>query len=153
MASVSVSHLILFIASLVIAAGVVGTMTTGVERVNGAIQDNSLDVSQQLRTDVTVISDAGSDVYNNSSGDVTLLVKNTGTQPFPANERTFDVLFDGRYASNVTVEPVSPPDAETWRRNDVVELRISVGDLAPGDYRVKLVVYGDEEVFSFRVSS
>jgi len=58
MASVPVSHLILFIASLVIAAGVVGTITTGVDRVSAAVEDAGLDATEQLRTDVTIISDA-----------------------------------------------------------------------------------------------
>ena len=54
--------MILFIASLIVAAGVAGTFTTGVDRLNGALSDESLDVSQQVRTDIEVISDAGSPV-------------------------------------------------------------------------------------------
>jgi len=56
MASVSASHLIIFIASLVIAAGVVGTLTTGVDRVSSAIDDRSLDVTQQVRMDMACTS-------------------------------------------------------------------------------------------------
>ncbi|WP_251343824.1 flagellar protein G [Haloplanus halophilus] len=148
MASVSASHLILFIASLVIAAGVAGTFTQGISRLSQGIDDQSLEVSEEVRTDIEVISDAGSPVYNNSSKTVTLLVKNTGTAAIPADDRFIDILVDGRYRTNVTVTVV---DGAEWRPNNVVRLEIGGTDLSPGDHRAKVIVNGDEEVFAFRV--
>jgi flagellar protein FlaG len=149
MASVSISHLILFIASMVIAAGVVGTFTGGVDRFSGAIEDRSLDVSEEVRTDIEVISDAGSPVYNVSGDEnVTLLVKNTGSRNLPPDPALVDVLVDGRYVSAVSVEPIG---STSWERHEVVRLHIDAGTLGPGDHRAKVVVDGDEEVFSFRV--
>mgnify|MGYP000642795114 FL=1 len=148
MASVSASHLILFIASLVIAAGVAGTFTQGISRLSQGIDDQSLEVSQEVRTDIEVISDAGSPVYNNSTNTVTLLVKNTGTADIPADSQFIEILVDGRYRTNVTVTVV---DGEEWRPNNVVRLEIGGVDLSSGDHRAKLIVNGDEEVFAFRV--
>jgi flagellar protein FlaG len=145
-ASVSASHLILFIASLVIAAGVAGTFTQGISRLSEGIDDQSLEVSEEVRTDIEVISDAGSPVYNNSTNTVTLLVKNTGTADIPADSRFVEILLDGRYRTNVTITVV---DGEEWRPNNVVRLEIDA-DLSPGDHRAKLIVNGDEEVFRFR---
>jgi len=147
MASVSASHLILFIASLVIAAGVAGTFTQGISRLSQGIDDQSLEVSDEVRTDIEVISDAGSPVYNNSTNTVTLLVKNTGTSEIPADARFIEILLDGQYRANVTVTVV---DGETWRPNNVIRLEITDADLSPGDHRAKLIVNGDEEVFRFR---
>jgi flagellar protein FlaG len=148
MASASVSHLIIFIASMVIAAGVVGTATGSVDRFSGAIEDRSLDVSEEVRTDMEIISDAGSPVYNVSGNDnVTLLVKNTGSRNLKPDANLVDVLVDGRYVASVTVEPIS---GTTWERHEVVRLHIDAGTLSPGDHRVKVVVDGDEEVFTFR---
>jgi flagellar protein FlaG len=147
MASVSASHLILFIASLVIAAGVAGTFTQGISRLSQGIDDQSLEVSEEVRTDIEVISDPGSPVYNNSTNTVTLLVKNTGTSEIPADSRFIEVLLDGTYRANVTVTVV---DGETWRPNNVVRLELTGSDLSPGDHRAKLIVNGDEEVFRFR---
>ena len=148
MASVSASHLILFIASLVIAAGVAGTFTQGVSRLSQGIDDQSLEVADEVRTDIEVISDAGSPVYDNSSKTVTLLVKNTGTSTIPADSRFIEILLDGQYRTNVTVTVV---DGEQWRPNNVVRIVISNTDLsAGGDHRAKLIVNGDEEVFRFR---
>ncbi|SDZ83844.1 flagellar protein FlaG [Haloplanus vescus] len=147
MASVSASHLILFIASMVIAAGVAGTFTQGVSRLSQGIDDQSLEVSEEVRTDIEVISDAGSPVYDNSSNTVTILVKNTGTSTIPAESQFIEILLDGQYQTNVTMTVV---DGDRWRPNNVVRLEIGGADLSSDDHRVKLIVNGDEEVFRFR---
>lgn len=150
MASVSISHLIIFIASLLVAASVAGTMTTGVDRLTGAIDDESLDMAETVRSDAEVISDPGGPVYNRSGEEnVTLLVKNTGSNRLPVDADAFDVLLDGEYRVNVGVEPVTA-SADSWRPGEVVRLEIDVPGLAAGDHRVRLVVGGDEEVFRFR---
>jgi flagellar protein FlaG len=146
MASVSASHLILFIASLVIAAGVAGTFTQGISRLSQGIDDQSLEVSEEVRTDIEVISDAGSPVYNNSTKTVTILVKNTGTSTLDNDSRFVEILLDGQYRTNVTSTVV---DGEQWRPNNVARLEIGA-DLSAGDHRVKIIVNGDEEVFRFR---
>ena len=159
MASVPVSHLILFIASLVIAAGVVGTITTGVDRVSAAVDDAGLDATEQLRTDVTVISDPSAGVYNASTENVTLLIKNTGTYRLAPDGSDLDVVFDGAYVrpGALSGELVSADGANAWSRGDVLRLTIDAneidgtGGLADGDHRVFLSVNGDEELFQFRV--
>lgn len=148
MASVSASHLILFIASMVIAAGVAGTFTQGISRLSQGIDDQSLEVSEEVRTDIEVISDAGSPVYNNSTAEVTLLVKNTGTADIPADSQFVEILLDGQYRTNVTMSVV---DGETWQPTNVVRIVIEDVDLEAGDHRAKLIVNGDAEVFVFRV--
>jgi len=162
MASVPVSHLILFIASLVIAAGVVGTITTGVDRVSAAVDDAGLDATEKLRTDVTIISDANAGVYNASGQrNVTLLIKNTGTYRLAADGSGLDVVFDGQYVqpSALDGELVSADGGAVWSRGDVLRLTIDVGQLddtadgglADGDHRVYVTANGDEELFQFRV--
>ena len=159
MASVPVSHLILFTASLVIAAGVVGTITTGVDRVSAAVDDAGLDATEQLRTDVTIISDPSAGVYNASSGNVTLLIKNTGTYRLAPDGSDLDVVLDGAYVrpDALSGELVSTDGANAWSRGDVLRLTINTnaieddGGLADGDHRVFITVNGDEELFQFRV--
>lgn len=151
MASVSISHMVIFIASLVIAAGVVGTMTTGVDRVNSAIDDGSIDASEQLRTDLTVISDAGSEVYDAQEDTLTLLVKNTGTQPLPPDGAKLDVLVNGQYVvpDDLETEVVNGPN-DAWSRSEVLRLEIHEQALEEGDHRVHLTINGEEETFRFR---
>ncbi|MEF8782493.1 MAG: flagellar protein G [Haloarculaceae archaeon] len=154
MASVSVSHMILFIASMLIAASVAGVFTSSVDRLSGAIDDQGLQVSDSVRTDIEVISDAGDGacVYNCSGNEnLTLLIKNTGTSTLPAEGSQVEVIVNGEFqpSSTLTVELLD--DADRWRSGDVIRLTVSDLNLsASRDHRSKVIVNGDEEVFEFR---
>lgn len=153
MASVSVSHLILFIASMVVAASVAGVFTTSVDDLAGALDDQGLQISDTVRTSVEVISDSGSDnVYDDDAGEVTLYVKNVGTRNLNAESAQLDVLLNGEFVvgDDLAVEHVEDPDAATWGTSEVVEVTID-RNLEPGDHRVKVIASGDEEIFEFRV--
>ncbi len=157
MASVSTSHLIIFVASLVVAAGVVGTLTTGVDRVSSAVQDGSLDVSQQVRTDVTIISDPGSNIVvenGDEEVDVTIHVRNTGSQTIPARESAIDMFLNGQFQGeeDFTIEVQGTTDnADVWRPDEVVEITITAEEAdLDTDNRIFLTVNGDQEEFEFR---
>lgn len=148
MASVSITHLILFIASLLVAASVAGVLTQEVGRVSEAINDQGLDVSTSVRTDVEVISDSGADgIYDSGTDNITLYVKNTGSEQLEGDPAELDIVVDGAYQPTVYVTVVDGPD---WDRNNVARVRINYPNLPDGDHRVKLIVNGDEEVFRFR---
>ena len=150
MAGVSASHLILFIARMLIAASVAGVFTDTVGSLSQAISDRGLDVSQDVRTDVEIISDSGSRaVYNDSGNDnVTLHVKNTGSGTLPPDVDAVDVFVDGQYEVDVTMTVLG--DTVQWRPGDVARLEIHQPFDGGGDHRVKVIVDGDEEVFEFR---
>lgn len=149
MASVSSSTLIIFIASILVAASVAGTMTSGVQRLSGALGDRSVDVSQEIQTDVEIISDAGSpgSVYDGGNDTLTLLVKNTGSKSLPAAPGTFDIIVDGEYATSLTVEVV---DGSSWEPGNVARVTASGVTLSSGDHRVVVIVNGDREVLELR---
>lgn len=152
MASVSVETMILFIASMLIAAAVAGTFADSVGELSNALGERGVQVSQEVRTDIEVISDSGSDaIYDAGTGNVTLLVKNTGKEDLAADRAQVDVLVDGSYNADITVTVVS--DDATWSRGAVAEVEVSVGSLSVDDHRVKIIVNGAEEVFRFRVQS
>ena len=153
MASVSVSHMILFIASMLIAASVAGVFTSSVDRLSGAIDDQGLQISENIRTDIEIISDAGACVFNCSGqNNLTLLVKNTGTDDLVGQSDQIDVLIDGQYQvpSGVAVE-VLGSDGPTWPQGSVARINVTAPDLGSGDHRAKVVANGDEEVFEFRI--
>ncbi|GGJ04802.1 flagellar protein G [Halobellus salinus] len=146
MADVSVPSLILFIASIVVAAGVAGVLIDTVTGISGALDDRGADVAENIRTDIEVISDSQSNVYN--AGTLTLYVKNTGRRTIPATGESVDVIVDAQYRTNVSVTVVD--GGTEWTPHGVV--RVTIGDLTPldpGDHRVRLVVSGDEETFRF----
>ncbi|MFB6139570.1 MAG: flagellar protein G [Halosimplex sp.] len=153
MASVSVSHMILFIASMLVAASVAGVFTDTVGQLSNAIDDQGLRVSQEVRTDVEIISDSGSTAIYDSEGkdNVTLHVKNTGSETLPADGESINVFVNGRFETDVGVTLLG--DAPAWRPGEVVRLEINrTADPLPAndDQRVKVIVNGDEEIFEFR---
>ena len=148
MASVSASHLIIFVASLVIAAGVVGTLTTGVERVSSSIDDGSLDVSQQIRMDMSVISDPGEPSFNDD-GNLVIHVRNTGSQSVPIDTSAFDIVLNGDFIADFDVVDANNDDETVWRPGEVVEITIGSENVDNGDNRLFLTVNGDEELFEF----
>ncbi len=154
MASVSVSHMILFIASMLIAASVAGVFTSTVNQLSQAIDDQGLQVSDDVRSDIEIISDNGTGacVYDcDGNGNLTLLVKNTGSNELIGRADQIDVLIDGRYQapSDVTVTVLG--GAQTWNRNEVVRIEVNEPGMSSGDHRAKVIVNGDEEAFEFRI--
>lgn len=153
MAGVSVSHLVLFIASLVVAAGVAGTLVTEVGHVSESVTERSEGVSQNIETDVEMISDTGSDaIYNSTDTNITVLVKNTGSTGLVASSDQIDVLVDGRFIpeGNVSVKRADGSGETNWPTGSVVEIEINE-TLDTGDHRVTVTVNGNDAVLEFRV--
>lgn len=152
MSGVSVSHLVLFIASLVVAAGVAGTLVTEVDRVSQSVTQQSDAVSETIATDLEIISDSSSGaVYNDTTGNVTVLVKNTGSVDLAADAGQVNVLVDGRFIppGSVTVERAADPSAHAWRPGTVVRIEIDHA-VDGGDHRVAVSANSNEAVLQFR---
>ncbi|MFC4551454.1 MULTISPECIES: flagellar protein G [Halorussus] len=149
MASVSTSHLILFIASLLIAASVAGTFTQGVQRLSSALGERSVDISGDVRTDISIISDPGSGAVYDGSDTITVLVKNTGSRDLEAAPDQIDVLVNGQYQANVQIEVV---DGTAWTVGNVARITIEYGGTLDSnqDYRVAVQVNEDQEILRFR---
>jgi flagellar protein FlaG len=150
MAGSSVSHLVLFIASVGIAVGVAGILITTVGDVSSAVTDRGEDLSTSLETQVSVISDPGRGVvYDDAENNVTLLVKNTGSVDIDLREDEIDVLIDGGFVENKTITVVST-NSDVWLSGEVVEITAEDVSLDAGDHRAVVVVNGNKEVFEFR---
>ncbi|WP_411963133.1 CARDB domain-containing protein [Haloferax sp. YSMS24] len=149
MADISVPSLILFIASIVVAAGVSGVLIDTVTGISSSLDEQGGDVSSEIRTDIEVISEPDASVYNETSGTLTVYVKNTGLRTLPATSSGFDIIVDAQYQSDVNTSVV---DGNEWRPSNVVELEVNNLTLSsPDDHRLKVIVDGDEEVFEFYV--
>jgi flagellar protein FlaG len=153
MASVSVSHLILFIASMLIAASVAGVFTSSVDELASAIDDRGVQVSENVRTDVAIISDSGSEnVYDSeNNGNVTLLVKNIGSNDLVVSDTQIDVLIDGQFQGSGDISVELLGEGEAWSPDEVVRIEVSQS-LSPGDHRAKVIVNDAEAIFEFRVN-
>ena len=151
MASVSVSELILFIAALTVALGVATTLTVNVADISNSIGERGGSVSEDIKTEVEIISDSGSPdaIYNDTDGNVTILVKNTGQKTLPADGSQLDVLVDGEYQRIDATAVVVAENATGWGPGEV--LRVTVNrSLDPGDHRIKVIANGDSSAIRFR---
>ena len=149
MASVSVSHLIIFIAAMVVAASVAGALTTTVNDISNAIDEQGPSVSDDIRSDITIINDAGADVVNTSTDTIELYVKNTGQRELSTSTGNIDILINGQFSVAESVEVVSNGDG-VWGRNDVAQINVDGSGNAlddPGENRVKVVIGGSEDTF------
>lgn len=146
MASVSISHMVLFIASIVVAASVVGVFTDSISRVSGAIDQRGISISEDVRTDIEIISDSGSDNIH-TDPDITIHIKNTGSRSLTAEAKQMDVFVNGTYNSDVTVSLLG--GESTWKPGAVAKVTITVGSLDSGEHRVKVIINKDEELFTF----
>ncbi|ELZ91357.1 fla cluster protein flaG [Haloferax mucosum ATCC BAA-1512] len=148
MADISIPSLILFIASIVVAAGVSGVLIDTVTGISSSVDDRGGDVSTEIRTDIEVISDPQGGVYDDTNDNLSVYVKNTGLRSLPATSDGFDIIVGAKYQSSVSVTVV---DGTEWRPSNVVRIDVTGIQLSSGDYRMKIVVDGDEEVFEFHV--
>lgn len=156
MAGVSISHAIIFVASMVVAAAVAGVLVTGVGQIGDSIADRSGDTSEMIQTDIEIISDAGASnaIYNSTTDEITVLVKNTGSLDLAADTRQLDVLVNGQYANGISVTSLSGSQS-TWETSSVLRVTVTeVGGTPPalsGDVRVTVVVNENEDLLRFRV--
>ena len=151
MSGVSASHLVIFIASIVVAAGVAGTLVTQVDRVSTSIVSQNEDVEERIDTDIRIISDTGSDaIYNNdNNGNLTLYVKNTGGTELNVQEDDVDVLIEGSFNSPDTVSRVDDT-IDRWPPGTVIEVTVDSPDPTPsGPTRVTVSVRENEDTIRF----
>jgi flagellar protein FlaG len=144
MAGDSISALILFIAAIVVAAGVAGVLTVTVGELSASIDSRSDVASDIVSTDVDIISDAGSTaVYDSTTETVTVLVKNTGHTTMNAEAGSIDVLVDGQY---VTPTSVSRADGtgDVWASGDVIEVTLDAS-LDSGEHRISVIVNQNDD--------
>jgi flagellar protein FlaG len=146
----SVAELVVFIAAVSVAAGVSGAMVTTVGGITDSLDDRGASVSAAIETDVEVISDPGSGaVYDGGTGEVTLLVKNTGGRTLPSDGTGVEILIDGQYVPASGYD-VTVLDGDEWRDGGVVRITVD-RSLAAGDHRATVIVRSDRETVGFRV--
>lgn len=152
--------MILFIASMVVAAGIAGTVVLEVNDLSEAIETQGSATAAEIGTDIDIVSDAGHSeaIYDPTAGDeaVTVYVKNVGKEHLEVHHSSVDVLLDGQYVSHDYIELEHLyGESSTWQTGDVVALRINVGAAnnleATGDTTVTVIANDNEDSIDFYV--
>ncbi len=149
MASRSGSELIIFIASLIIAASVAGAIVTEVYLTTNSFETSVTRLNERIQSDIKIINDPKNIPYNETgNNNLTIYVKNTGRTFFPKKADLIDVLIDGRYQTDISTNVVN---GEEWKPSKVLEIKIHAPDLENGDHRVSVGVNGIKDVLKIRL--
>lgn len=111
-----IGSMILLITGILVATLAVGVIISTSNTVSSSLVEMSESKSDRLETDIQIISDtsAGS-IYD--YGEVTLLIKNTGSTESSKNEVNLQI--DGEY---VQVGSVAVLDGSEWKEDNVVRI-------------------------------
>lgn len=151
MASVSATHLVIFIAAILVAAAVAGTLTESASRVGSALEDDGELDADRVDAEIEVVSDADSPnaVYDNSSDTLTLYVKNVGERTLPSTPEDVPVLVNGEYQSNVETAVL---EDDAWRPGTLLRVRVTVALADGAQTRVVVTPTGARDRFVFTTS-
>lgn len=135
-AETAITHMIFFIAAVILAMGVVSVLSVNVQSISGATIAGSKVMSDQLRTDITIINDPNEVPYINNEN-YTFYVKNTGKSEL--NIDYMNVILDG-----VLIQPSNQTETVLgggmmWRPGDVVVIDVTINQLSAGDHSVNIV--------------
>lgn len=155
MGSVSVSTLVLFIASLVVAAGVAGTLVTTVDDISSSAETTGDAISENIDTDFRIINDGKGDSFyveddEEGTAEITLYVRNTGSTALHQDPDRIDVLVNGRLITDIEVSSTTDGADDVWLETEVIEVVVRLDDQLGGDNRVTVSVNNVDRSVEFR---
>lgn len=161
MSGVSASTLVLFIASVVVAAGVAGTLVTTVGDITKSAETRGDAISESIDTDIEILNDGGGSEFYKESGvdggaaEITLYARNTGSTNAEQDPNAISVLVNGRLvaAGNLTITSTEGGSETVWERDEVIEIVVVLeGTLDGSGNRVTVSIEGAEESVEFEAN-
>lgn len=150
MPGTSASHIIFFIASVIVATSVASIFATTAIRLSGDIKEQADARTNELNTRVAIINDPAAMPYNSSANTLVLYVKNVGKTVLA--EGSTRVFIDGNYTRSENLTFTLLDGATSWSRETVLEITLHNITLSSGDHRAKVVVsYGKSATLQFRI--
>lgn len=159
MSGVSASTLVIFIASILVAAGVAGTLVATVGDISNSAETKGDAITESIDADFEILNDGGgSKFYHRGSGTstVTFYVRNTGSNALFQTEDNINVLINGQFvsAANLTITSVANDDgsADVWAEGEVLKITADLGrELDGSDNRLTVSTKGTERSIEFSV--
>ncbi|CAI49139.1 fla cluster protein FlaG [Natronomonas pharaonis DSM 2160] len=162
MSGISASTLIIFIASILVAAGVAGTLVTTVGDISTSAESQGDAISESINTDIEILNDGrGSSFYQedveNNDGEtvdalITLYARNAGSTSLHQDPDRINVLVNGQLitSENLNLESPNGGDDEVWAEDEVLEFEITLDEELDGSgNRVSISVDGSERAIEF----
>lgn len=135
--SISSTHMVFFVASMVVASIVAGVFINSTFSIRDGIVDKEGAITDRLKTDIEIINDP----QNIPNNPVKIYVKNTGTTDL--NKSTVNILINGSLISSPSIDIVDGVGYVL----EPTEVMVIMADikLPNGDHLVKVV--GDNMVY------
>ncbi|WP_406656563.1 flagellar protein G [Methanolobus sp. ZRKC2] len=135
-AETAVTHMIFFIAAIIIAMGVVTVLSADIQSMVSSSSVNSKLLSEQIRTDITIVNDPYIIPYDATGHYYTFYAKNTGKTELAPEFIT--VLVDGILIESTDMDVDLPDGDVVWRPGDVLLVNVTTtpDPLEAGDHRV-----------------
>ncbi len=150
MPGTSASHIVFFIAAVIVATSVASIFATTVIRMSGDIKEQADARVDEMNTRVAIINDPSAMPYNSSAGTLVLYVKNLGKTVLA--EESTKVFIDGNFTRSENLTFSLLDNATSWSRETVLEITIHNITLSSGDHRAKVVVsYGKSATLQFKI--
>jgi flagellar protein FlaG len=138
MAAQAASEMIFFVGSVVISAALVGVFFAATSQVSDSIRANADASASSFESSITVLNDPAHVAYNNTSGNFTLWVKNTGSRPLSINNTI--MIFDGRTVANNSYLTAFAGNYTSWAPQVTVVFTITGTSLTPStDHFIKVI--------------
>ncbi|MFW6176488.1 MAG: hypothetical protein ACOC40_02185 [Thermoplasmatota archaeon] len=141
--SISSTHLVFFLASMLVASTLAGVFIATTDSISDGITEKEDSISKRLKTDIDIINDP-----NHVPNDpVTIYVKNTGSTKL--NRTDVNILLNGTLQESITKTVI---DGEhVWEPNEVLKIEIDT-KLPADDHWVKVIVGNNvQDRFEFSI--
>ncbi len=143
--SISSTHLVFFLASMIVAATLAGVFIASTESITSGIRSREDALSERLKSDISIINDP-SNVPN--CDNLIIYVKNTGSTRM--NPENIEVLVNGTLQVDLDIEIIDG-NKEYWSPNEVIEIKVDLV-LPEGDHWLKIVgPYETEDRLEFSI--
>ena len=156
MSGVSASTLVIFIASILVAAGVAGTLVATVGDISNSAETKGDAITESIDADFEILNDGGGANFYNESGsepaNVTFYVRNTGSTTLPSGNEALNVLVNGRYIPSADLDIASQNgnDDGAWAEDEVLRIVVRLDTTLTGSSnRLTVSVKGTERSLDF----
>lgn len=141
---VSSTHMVFFIATVIVSAGMIGVFIKSITSISDGIESRSDRLYDDFQTEIKIINDP-SNIPNNP---VKIYVKNIGA--ITLDQDLITILIDGEPKDNTTITLTNGEDL--WETTYVIKITVNNTNLAAGDHSVKVITdNGASDRMDFRI--
>ena len=154
MSGVSASTLVIFIASILVAAGVAGTLVATVGDISNSAETKGDAITESIDADFEILNDGGGDNFYDGASEITFYIRNTGSNALFQDPDDINVLVNGQFQQDLSISSVANDDGSTdvWAEGEVLKIVVTLNNgLNDSGNRLTVSTKGTERSIEFSV--